>query len=217
MRTVENRPGRRTSGALAGANKAAGIGLGAPQGVRPSGRRPRPHREAARGIRQRSPHDRLPRQNNARRPHRVRDDYNRPPRHRSGRRSGGCLSTIAALIIMLVIVFLVFFKEEIKEKVLTNDDVSTSAEVELSFKNETLLNDHYEKHGKEMGYTSAASYLDAANAVVNNPKSLHKLEAEDGDDVYYLESTNEFVIVSKDGFIRTYFSPEDGIEYYNRQ
>ena len=46
---------------------------------------------------------------------------------------------------------------------------------------------------------------------------LHKIEAEDGDDVYYLESTNEFVIVSTDGYIRTYFKPEDGIEYYNRQ
>ena len=70
-----------------------------------------------------------------------------------------------------------------------------------------------------MGYTSAASYLEAANAVVNNPKSLHKIESDDGDgdDVYYLESTNEFVIVSKDGFIRTYFYPEYGIDYYNRQ
>ena len=68
-----------------------------------------------------------------------------------------------------------------------------------------------------MGYASATSYLEAANAVVNNPKALHKIEAEDGDDVYYLESTNEFVVVSTDGFIRTYFYPEDGIDYYNRQ
>ena len=217
MRTVGNRPGRKAPGALAGANKASGIGLGVPQGARPSGRRPVPRREVARGIRQRSPHDRLPAQNNVRRSRRVRDEYDRPPRHRSGRRSGGCLSTIAALIIMLVIVFLVFFQDEIKEKFLSKDDVTTGVEAELTFMNATLLNDHYEKHGKEMGYASATSYLEAANAVVNNPKSLHKIEAEDGDDVYYLKSTNEFVVVSKDGFIRTYFYPEDGIDYYNRQ
>ena len=31
------------------------------------------------------------------------------------------------------------------------------------------------------------------------------------------ESTNEFVIVSTDGYIRTYFKPSDGIEYFKRQ
>lgn len=37
------------------------------------------------------------------------------------------------------------------------------------------------------------------------------------DDVYYLESTNEFVIVATDGYIRTYFKPDDGKAYYDRQ
>lgn len=210
MRTTQNR-----KGAVKGTTKAAGIGLSAqsrpsqPRSSqpRPSGNRPRRNLEPARGIRQRSVNDRLPRQNSTRPPHR--------PHHHSGRRSGGCLSTIAALIIMLAIVFIVAFQDDIKEKLFSDDTVTTEAE--FTFKNGTLLNDHYEKHGKGMGYASAASYLEAANAVVNNPKSLHKIEAEDGDDVYYLKSTNEFVVVSKDGFIRTYFYPEDGIDYYNRQ
>lgn len=209
MRTTQNRPG-----AVKGVGKAAGIGLGAqasPRSSRPSANRPGPRREPARGIRQRSVNDRMPRQNNARPPH-------GPQHHRSGRRSGGCLSSIAAIIIMLAIVFVVVFQDDIKEKFFADDTVTTiDTEVEYSFKNETLLNDHYEKHGIEMGYASATSYLEAANAVVNNPKALHKIEAEDGDDVYYLESTNEFVVVSTDGFIRTYFYPEDGIDYYNRQ
>ena len=207
MRTTQNRPG-----AVKGVGKAAGIGLGVqprPRATRPSANRPRRRTEPARGIRQRSVNDRMPIRHNTRPPHR--------PHHHSGRRSGGCLSTIAALIIMLAIVFIVAFQDDIKEKFFSDDTVTTEAEVELTFKNSTLLNDHYEKHGKDMGYASAASYLEAANAVVNNPKSLHKIESEDGDDVYYLESTNEFVIVSKDGFIRTYFYPEDGIAYYNRQ
>ena len=53
--------------------------------------------------------------------------------------------------------------------------------------------------------------------VVADKNALHKKEKEDGDDVYYLENTNEFVIVSTDGYIRTYFEPEDGIRYYERQ
>ena len=79
------------------------------------------------------------------------------------------------------------------------------------------LYEHYEKHGIDMGFESAQDYLDAANAVVYNPSSLHKIEEEDGDDVYYLEITNEFVVVSVDGYIRTYFNPDDGIEYFERQ
>lgn len=85
------------------------------------------------------------------------------------------------------------------------------------FRNNRLLNDHYEKHGVEMGFNSPEEYEKAAAAVTVAPGVLHKTEAEDGDDVYYLESTNEFVIVSTDGYIRTYFLPSGGIDYYNRQ
>lgn len=95
--------------------------------------------------------------------------------------------------------------------------MESAPESGLSFRNEDLLMDHYEKHGKDMGFASPQEYAAAANAVVNNETSLHKLEAEDGDDVYYLEQSNEFVIVSTDGYIRTYFCPEDGLDYYNRQ
>lgn len=98
-----------------------------------------------------------------------------------------------------------------------NSAYSSSLSSGVSFRNADLLNEHYQKHGVEMGFSSATDYENAARNVVNNSQSLHKNEAEDGDDVYYLESTNEFVIVSTDGYIRTYFKPNDGIDYYNRQ
>lgn len=88
---------------------------------------------------------------------------------------------------------------------------------EYTFRNEKLLKSHYEKHGIEMGFSTEEEYQTAASLVVNNPKALHKKEKEDNDDVYYLEETNEFVIISTDGYIRTYFNPNSGIEYYNRQ
>ena len=94
------------------------------------------------------------------------------------------------------------------------DVVSTP---QYKFRNSELLNEHFEKHGKEMGFATAEDYQAAASAVVLNPSALHKLEAEDGDDVYYIESSNDFVIVSTDGYIRTYFHPNNGIEYYNKQ
>lgn len=96
-------------------------------------------------------------------------------------------------------------------------ETAASTSKSITFRNEKLLNEHFEKHGKEMGFTDAKAYEQAAAAVVVNPLSLHKLEAEDNDDVYYLENTNEFVIVSTDGYIRTYFKPDKGKEYFDEQ
>ncbi|MDE7137680.1 MAG: hypothetical protein K2O29_04380 [Ruminococcus sp.] len=80
--------------------------------------------------------------------------------------------------------------------------------VEYHFRNEKLLNQHFEKHGREFydafGYQNAQEYEKGASDVINNPEALFKYEAEDGDGVYYIEQTNEFVILSTDGYIRTY-------------
>ena len=89
--------------------------------------------------------------------------------------------------------------------------------VEYYFRNDNLLKQHYEKHGVEMGFDSKEEYEEAACAVIYNPEALTKTEKEDGDYVYYVEESNEFVILSPDGYIRTYFNPSAGIDYYNRQ
>lgn len=104
-----------------------------------------------------------------------------------------------------------------EESTAASTNTSSEYNAGLTFRTNKQLQDHYKKHGIEMGYGSAEAYQGGANAVVNNPKSLHKLEAEDGDDVYYLESTNELVIVSTKGYIRTYFSPSNGKRYFDRQ
>ena len=99
----------------------------------------------------------------------------------------------------------------------TPESTPTIEQTAYKFRNKNLLDQHYEKHGREMGFASAEEYEKAASAVVNNPNALHKIEKEDGDDVYYVESTNEFVVVSTDGYIRTYFLPDRGIDYFNKQ
>ncbi len=87
----------------------------------------------------------------------------------------------------------------------------------LSFRSIEFRTEHYNKHGAAMGFASPEEYERAAAAVVNGGSALFKTEAEDGDGVYYIEATNDFVVVSTDGYIRTYFHPDDGIEYFNRQ
>lgn len=106
--------------------------------------------------------------------------------------------------------------EDVQEEV-TPEELIDREITDYRFRNRRLLDEHFEKHGREMGFSDAKAYEEAASDVVNNPEALHKIEEEDGDDVYYLESTNDFVIVSTDGFIRTYYRPNSGIDYFNRQ
>ena len=104
---------------------------------------------------------------------------------------------------------------EADENDITDGDNIETDIILYTFRNQNLLDKHYEKHGIEMGFSSPEEYELAASAVVSNPNSLHKIEAEDGDDVYFLEDTEEFVVVSTDGYIRTYYFAD--IDYFNRQ
>ncbi len=96
-------------------------------------------------------------------------------------------------------------------------DEDQQTEAIYTFRNKYLLDEHFEKHGDEFDYADADEYENGASAVINDPSALHKTEKDDGDDIYYLERTNELVIVSTDGYIRTYFRPDSGIKYYNKQ
>lgn len=104
---------------------------------------------------------------------------------------------------------------EFEEIYVTDEELSQV--IEYHFRNKNLLESHYDKHGKEMGFESAEEYEEAASDVINWPDALHKKEKEDDDYVYYIEETNEFVVLSSDGYIRTYFYPSGGKSYYDRQ
>lgn len=99
----------------------------------------------------------------------------------------------------------------------TEDKNEKKVEITYTFRSEENLEGHFEKHGDEFGYDTKEEYLEGANRVIQSKDVLHKYEEEDGDDVYYLEKSNEIVIVSTDGHIRTYFKPSDGKDYYDRQ
>lgn len=142
-------------------------------------------------------------------------------------------NTIIALLIVLIIAFGTFagsivesLSDVIGEPEQGNtldtqqdDDVAdeVSDTIVYHFRNQKLLNQHYEKHGIDMGFLSPEEYEKSASDVINSPNVLHKTEAEDGDLVYYNEITNEFVVLSNDGYIRTYFLPDSGKQYYDKQ
>ena len=121
------------------------------------------------------------------------------------------------------------FSEEVLEEI-TEEPTEASADKKQAlqseeykqqyyFRNKKTRDSHFEKHGDEFGgqYQTAEEYETGADRAAHDPNALHKLEKEDKDDVYYIEATNEFVIISTDGYIRTYFKPSAGKKYFDRQ
>lgn len=112
---------------------------------------------------------------------------------------------------------------------ITSADIPEASEADLSetekavqkyyFRSEKLFDSHYEKHGAEFGNITQDEYLDLANELINaeGENILHKTEKEDGDFLYYDTETNEFLVLSTDGYIRTFFKPSAGLDYWERQ
>ena len=97
---------------------------------------------------------------------------------------------------------------------------STKKTVEYKFRNKDRLDEHYEKHGIEMGFPNAEAYRKAASDIINAAGSkgvLSKYKSDgSGDMCFYVEATKEFVVLSNDGYIRTYYICS-GKNYYDRQ
>ncbi len=87
-----------------------------------------------------------------------------------------------------------------------------------TFRNKTRYDEHYKKHGAEFGNITKEEYLQLANDLINNKSDrvLHKY-SEDGDYMYFDQDTGYFLVLSEDGYIRTFFIPNKGIDYWNRQ
>ena len=100
----------------------------------------------------------------------------------------------------------------------TSKPDSSKEEVFYYFRNQGLYDSHYEKHGHEFGNITKEEYLQKANDLINSdsPDVLTKYE-DDGDFMYFDKKSGEFLVLSPDGYIRTFFIPDDGIDYWNRQ
>ena len=119
--------------------------------------------------------------------------------------------------------------ETILSEEITSADIPEASEADLSetekavqkyyFRSEKLFDSHYEKHGAEFGDITQDEYLDLANELINaeGKNILHKTEKEDGDFLYYDTETNEFLVLSTNGYIRTFFKPSAGLDYWERQ
>ena len=87
------------------------------------------------------------------------------------------------------------------------------------FASEQVFQKHYDKHQHEFGEISMQEYLELANTLAVAPVSddVVQLVRSDGSISKYCFSTNEFVVVTADGKIRTYFKPADKEAYWDEE
>lgn len=96
---------------------------------------------------------------------------------------------------------------------------ANNASYQRQFESRDLLEKHYEKHVEEYGAISIPEYLERATALANEyPSSdVAQLVRSDGSTSKYRISTNDFVVVNKDGTIRTFFKPEKKEVYWQNE
>lgn len=98
---------------------------------------------------------------------------------------------------------------------------SEAVDTDLQFRTEQKLVEHFQKHvieQQEFGDISVEDYLYFAQELMTVVEGEDTLTKEiDGETFYYDAETNEFGVLSSDGYIKTFFKPSDGQAYFDRQ
>lgn len=116
--------------------------------------------------------------------------------------AAGCFFNEYALFILpfTLIVCVILFATSSKK---VKEDFSYSNYKYHFYDAKNFVN-HYLKHGKQMGYNNIEDYLRGANNVLLNKYSLQK-SASNGDVAYFNAKNGDFVVLSRAGYIRTYY------------
>ena len=86
--------------------------------------------------------------------------------------------------------------------------------------NKKSLDKHFNDHGKEMEFDSKESYKQHAIKFANTidkKNCISFVDSNTGATYKYNKVTNEFAIITKDGYVATYFKPKEGYIYYKKQ
>jgi WXG100 family type VII secretion target len=98
-----------------------------------------------------------------------------------------------------------------------SDEAAAVGKGAKNFASSEKLVSHFAKHGPKMGFKSIDEYLGGARSLINQNQSVAKFVRQNGDTLYYNRATNEFAVMSQDGYLRTYFKPKQGAKYWDGQ
>lgn len=90
---------------------------------------------------------------------------------------------------------------------------------DIGFVSQRSLREHFAKHGAEFGKISRDEYLARAKALRDAPLSAQVIERvrDDGVITRFDRSLGAFLAFHRDLTIRTFFRPDDGEAYFERQ
>ncbi len=89
----------------------------------------------------------------------------------------------------------------------------------VGFRSHERLAEHFAKHGREFAAASEHDYLRMAQALRDRPAGGDVLEIRRADGVIsrFDRASGAFLAFGADGVIRTFFKPNDGERYFERQ
>ncbi|MBP5490321.1 MAG: hypothetical protein J6Y10_06955 [Lachnospiraceae bacterium] len=85
--------------------------------------------------------------------------------------------------------------------------------------NNTTAQDHFNRHGSQVGAPTLSSYVAKAVSYANtvNRKDVESFVDSRGSTYKYNKVTNEFAVITRSGVVVTYYKPADGRAYYLAQ
>jgi len=85
--------------------------------------------------------------------------------------------------------------------------------------NKNTLAQHFAEHGFQMGCSTPESYAAHAVSFCNtiDKENCISFVAKNGSTYKYNRETNTLAIISKKGYVITYYKPKDGYSYYQRE
>lgn len=96
---------------------------------------------------------------------------------------------------------------------------TSSVKKSAGFASAQALNNHFGKHGQDFGDVTVEQYLALARELRDAPEGDSILEAVRDDSVItrFDKKTGSFIAFDVNGTIKTFFKPNDGVAYFERQ
>ena len=85
--------------------------------------------------------------------------------------------------------------------------------------NSRTLQDHFNRHGSQIGCETKESYAAHSVSFANNVDRTNGVSFVDrnGSTYKYNVRTNTLAVITRDGYVITYFKPAAGYEYYKAE